>query len=349
MFSVPQKEKMFFAEHLSLMIKGGISITEALETLRDEARNKDFKKAIGDILKRISEGETLSRSLEEHPKIFDSFFSNAVRVGEESGSLEENLKYLSESMRSEYEMQGTVKSAMAYPIIIIIMAFGIALGVSFFILPKLTQLFQILGVELPFLTRVLINSVSLLQKYGILIVILIVLGLFGFRMLLRVRKIKFLFDKTVLSLPFTGSISKNISLARFARTFFTLLKSGMPILESLEICSRSISNEVYKQKILEVRSAVEKGEKISQGLKNDPKIFFPIFSQMVSVGEKSGTLEESFLYLAKFYERETSQTLKNISAIIEPALLIIVGLFVAFIALAVITPIYKFTGEFKIR
>ncbi|MDO8265299.1 MAG: type II secretion system F family protein [Candidatus Parcubacteria bacterium] len=349
MFSVPQKEKMFFAEHLSLMIKGGISITEALETLRNESKNKTFKKAIGDILKRVMEGETLSKSLENHPKIFDSFFSSAVRVGEESGSLEENLQYLSDNMKSEYEMQSTVKSAMAYPIIIIVMALGIAFGVSFFILPKLTQLFQILGVDLPFLTKILIRSVFILQRYGILILALLVLGVFGFRMLLKIKKIKFIFDKIILSLPFTGPISKNINLARFARIFFTLLKSGMPILDSLEICSHSISNEVYKQKILELRNAVEKGEKISQGLKKDPKIFFPIFSQMVSVGEKSGTLEESFLYLAKFYERETSQALKNISATIEPALLIIVGLFVAFIALAVITPIYKFTGEFKFR
>jgi len=349
MFSVSQKEKIFFTEYLSLLIKGGIPISEAIETLKNEAKSLIFKKALDDILKKILEGQRLNQSLRSHPKIFDNFFCNVVQVGEESGTLEENLKYLSTQLKSDYEMQKRVRGALLYPLIVLILALIIALTITFFVLPKVMSLLQILEIELPLATRVLIKTSSFLKRNFIILTAGIFLLIFLFRILKNLKFFKFFLDKTSLSLPFFNQIFKNLNLARFARTFYTLLKSGVPILDAFNICIETHPNEVFKKNLILVKSGVERGEKISQGLKGTSQIFPSIFSQMVAIGEKSGALEESFLYLTNFYEGEVDSALKNLSGILEPILLIFVGVFVAFVALATIIPIYRFVGTLHFR
>lgn len=331
------------------MIRGGIPLTEALDTLKNEAKSRAFKKALDDILKKVLAGESLTKSLEAHPRIFDKFFCSVVKVGEESGTLEENLKYLTEQLRSDYEMKKKVRGALIYPALVVGMALTIALTIAFFILPKITELFRLLEIELPLATRVLINSVSFFQKYWFLVMGGIILLILIFRAILAFKLVRFYFDKASLSLPFLWPLFQNLNLARFSRTFYTLLKSGLPLLEALEICAETLPNQVYKKNLISVRSEVERGQKISQGLKISPQTFPSVFSQMVLVGEKSGTLEESFLYLAEFHQREVDSTLKNLSGLLEPVLLILVGIFVAFIAIAIITPIYRFTGQLRFR
>jgi type IV pilus assembly protein PilC len=348
MFSVSQKEKIFFTEHLSLMIKGGIPLNEAIETLKEETKSSTFKKALTKILSRILEGQKLSESFSLFPRIFDKFFCSVVKVGEESGTLEESLKYLARHLRSDYEMKKKVKGALIYPTIIIIVALIVALGVTFFVLPKILDIFQLLEIELPLATRILIKGTYFLRKNFLFFIAGIIIFLFILKLLQKINFFKFLSDKIVLSLPFIGGIIKNINLARFCRTFFTLLKSGVPILETIEISIDTNLNEVFRKRLKQVKQRVEQGQKISQGLK-EAKIFPAVFAEMVLIGEKSGTLEESFLYLANFYEREVDYTLKNLAGILEPILLILVGLFVAFVALAIIIPIYKFVGALRPR
>jgi len=349
MLLVSQKEKMFFAEHLALMLKGGISITEALEALQEEAKSWVFKRALSDVNKRVLEGESLSKSLEHHPRVFNKFFQSVVKVGEESGTLEENLRYLSLALRSEYSLRRKIVGALIYPTLVILLALSIVLIITFFILPKLLTLFKVLEMQLPLATRLLLNCTSFLQKYwasllvGIFVYLLILKILQGFKV------IRFYSHKSNLFLPFFGGIEKNRNLAEFSRVFYTLLKSGVPILETLDICIDTSKNEVYKKKLRLVRSGVERGERISQGLKKSPEVFPSIFSQMVLVGERTGALEESFRYLSNFYEEEVDSAVKNISGLLEPVLLIFVGLFVGFISLAIITPIYQFTAGLRIR
>ncbi len=169
------------------------------------------------------------------------------------------------------------------------------------------------------------------------------------QVLKRIKIFRYFFDKISLSLPIFGPVFKNANLIQLSQNFYTLLKSGIPILEALDICIENLSNEVLKKSIILVKAEVERGGKISHGLRNSSKIFPPIFSQMVSVGERSGALEDSFLYLSKFYQEEVDSALKNISTVLEPLLLILVGLFVGFVALAIITPIFKFTGGLSLR
>lgn len=349
MFSVSQKEKIFFAEHLSLLIKGGIPISDAIETLKDGTKSPVFKKILDDVLKRILEGQKLSKSLEFYPKIFNKFFCSLVKIGEESGTLQENLKYLAQHLRSNYEMEKKIKGALIYPIIVIIVGFFIAFVVTFFVLPKITNLFQILKIELPLATKILIKTATFLKNYFLLLAILVILLIFLFKLLQKINFFKFYFDKITLSFPFVGQIFKDIGLARFAQTFFTLLKGGVPVLESFEICIDTHPNNVFKKHLILAKSRIEGGEKISQSLKESSRVFPSIFTQMVAIGEKSGTLEESLLYLTHFYEEEVESTLKNLSEILEPVLLIFVGIFVAFIALAVIIPIYRFVGNLRFR
>lgn len=349
MFSNLAKEKIFFTQHLYLMIKGGLPILEALEALKEETKSKTFKKVLDDILKRISEGESLNQSLARHPKIFNQFFQGIVKIGEESGTLEENLQYLNSQLRSEYEIKAKIKGALIYPIIVVILAVVIAFFVSIFILPKAMAIFQMFRFQLPLATRILISISNFLRRSWIFIVIVVIFLILLFQSLKKIKIFRYFFDKTSLSLPVFGPVFKNANLIQFSQSFYTLLKSGIPILQTLDICIENLPNEVLKKNLVLVKAEVEKGGKMSHGLRGSSKIFPIIFSQMVSVGEKSGALEDSFLYLSKFYKEETDSALKNISTVLEPLLLILVGLFVGFIALAIITPIFKFTGEIRFR
>jgi len=349
MFLVSRKEKMFFAEHLSLMIKGGMPISEALEILKKESKSRIFKKSLDDISKRILEGESLYKSLARHPRIFNKFFQSIVRGGEEGGTLEENLKYLASSLRAEYSLRKKIIGILIYPIIIIIIALIVVAIVTIFILPRLLKLFQALDVPLPLPTKILLGSGIFLQRYWFFVLLVILLYFLTMRLLKFIKFTKFYIDKRNLLLPLFGKIEKNRNLAEFSRTFSTLLKSGVPILESLDIAIGILQNEVYKKKLLEVRTEVERGMKISQGLKKFPAIFPLIFCQMVLIGERTGTLEESFLYLTNFYEEEVDSDLKNLSTMMEPFLLVLVGLFVAFVALSIITPIYQITTGLRVK
>jgi len=348
---VSQREKIFFAEHLSLMIKGGITLTEALEILKEETKSRTFRRVLNDVLSRILEGESLEKGFARHSKIFDRFFLSVIRLGERSGTLDINLRYLSFQLRKDYEMRRKVVSALIYPAIVVVLAIVIAFAVSFFILPTIINTLQGLPSEtdLPLVTKILISSTYFLKKYWFFILAGIIAIIPLLKIIQRVKFIKFYFDKTSLSLPFLGQIYKNINLARFSRNIFTLLKSGMPILEAMEICSNIIPNDVYRKSLVSVRSGIERGEKISSGLKGNPKNFPPVFSEMVLVGEKTGSLEESFRYLARFYEREVDSVLKNLSTSLEPILLILIGIFVAFIAIAIILPYYRLLGGIKTR
>lgn len=347
---ISQKEKIFFIEQLFLILKGGMPISEALEVLKEEAKSRAFKKALDDILKRVLEGESLSESFKHHPKIFDNFFQNIIKIGEKSGTLEENLKYLSTYLSNYYSLGRKVKSALIYPAIIIVLAVAIALVVAFFVLPKIINVFKSLGItQLPLATRLLMGSADFLQKYWYFLLGGIILIFFFLRIIQRIKIIKFYFHKTSLFLPIYGQIVKNLTLAKFSRTFYTLLKSGVPILESFDIFIDTMTNEAFKRNLILVRAGVERGEKISQNFKKFPRYFPPVFSEMILVGEKSGSLEDSLLYLTEFYEREVDTTLKDISNLIEPVLLILVGILVCFVTLAIIVPIYNFTGSLRIR
>lgn len=339
-------EKVVFAKHLSLMVKSGVVISEALKILYQGSSGK-FKETIGEIYNSVKSGRTLSRSLGRYPKIFSDFFVGAVYAGESSGTLGESLENVANQLRKEQELDEKIKGALLYPIIILVAAFAMSLFLAFYILPKIIPLFEGMKMQLPWTTRLLITFSHLVEKYGSLMLAGIILLVIILAWLLRQNFAKPFFHKIWLSLPIVNNIVRQANLARFSRTLGTLLTSGLNIVEALDITGKSTTNYYYRQALFTVGKGVSKGNKLSVNLAKFKEYFPDMLIRMVSIGEESGKLEETLVYLADFYEEEVDNSTKNLSVIVEPILLIAVGLGVGFLALSIITPIYSITGNVK--
>lgn len=346
---IPLSEKMLFVKHLSIMIKAGMPLLDSLWLLRKQARSKSFQKIISGLIVDIDNGQFLSVGLEKYASIFGDFFINIIRVGEASGTLADNLNYLHKELWKSYELRKKVRSAMTYPIIVLVAAGGISFILIFFIFPKIIPIFTSFRMELPLPTRMLIGFVSIFTAYGVWILVgflfFIIAAWFSF----QIKKVRFIFHRFLLSLPYIGKVSQNINMTAFARTLSVLLKSGIKIVDAVMIVSDTVPNLVFQKKIKLVAERIKSGELMSSYMTENSQFFPPIFSQMVEVGESTGHLDENLNYLADFYESEVDETFKNISTILEPMLLLLMGIVVGFIVLAVITPIYGFTQNLKIR
>ena len=349
MMAVSAVEKIFFVENLSMMLRSGVPIIEALETLEKEARSKAFRKVLSNVKKEVSAGKSLAESLKKHPKVFDKFFCDVVKIGEKTGALSENLNFLFLNLQREENLKSQIRGALVYPALILFVAFGIILIIIFYLLPKIIPLFHLMGFEIPSPAKILISIPPFLKENWLKILLFIFLIFIFFKLLRKIKKTRYYLDKIFLSLPFFGSLSKNLNLSILSRSLYILLKSGLSLRESLEICSETIPSEVYKKCLIFVKSGVERGEKIGESFKNFPKVFPYIFSQMILVAERSGTLDEVLFYQSKFYEEKLTSNLKKISRIIEPALIIFVGLLVALIAISIISTIYRFISQFRPR
>lgn len=345
---VPNLEKVVFTKHLSLMLRAGMTLNEALDTLRGQTNSSQMKKIIGDLLRGVEKGESLASGLGRYKKIFSNFYTSAVQAGEESGELEENLSRLAEQMMKDFELRRRVKSAMMYPVVVLGATTLLGLALSIVVFPKLARLFKTFDIKLPLLTRMLLATTDFLQHYilyaaGLLVVLVVIL-----RWISERKTVRPVLHKLILRLPVFGKISRNLNLARFARTLGALLQSGLTIGRALEITTETLGNYSYKKNLSLVSIEVSKGGKLSKSLATFPTLFPPMVCQMVSVGEKSGKLEEVLFYLAEFYEAEVDAATKNLSTILEPVLLVVIGVIVAGVALAVVTPLYQLTSGLRI-
>ena len=346
---VSNLEKVVFTKHLSLMLKAGLTLNETLGVLRDQTNSSKMKKIVGNLLTVVEKGEPLASGLARYPKIFSNFYVHAVRAGEESGDLEENLIHLAEQLLKDFDLQRRVKSAMMYPMVVLGATAILGIALSIVVFPKLARLFKTFKIELPLLTRMLLATTDFLQHYAVYLAILVVALFFLLRWILRRKTIRPYFHKFILKIPIFGKIVKNLNLARFARMLGSLLRSGLPIGKALEITAQTLGNYSYKLNLAKVANEVNQGEKMQKILAVFPELFPPMVCQMVSVGEKSGKLEEVLFYLAEFYEAEVDATTKNLSTILEPVLLVVIGIVVAGVALAIVTPLYQLTSGMKIR
>lgn len=339
-------ERVVFAKHLSLMVKSGVAISEALKILYQSSQGK-FKETIGEVYNSVKAGRSLSISLGRYPKIFSDFFVGAIYAGESSGTLGESLENVANELRKEKELDDKIKGALLYPIIILVAAFGMSLFLAFYILPKIIPLFEGMKMKLPWTTRLLISFSHLVEKYGSVMIVGILVFIVLFIWVLRQKFSKPFFHKIWLTLPVVNPIIRQANLARFSRTLGTLLASGLNIVEALNITAKSTTNFYYRETLFKVSKGVSKGNKLSINLVKYKDFFPDMLIRMVAVGEESGKLEDTLLYLADFYELEVDNSTKNLSIVIEPILLIAIGLGVGFLALSIITPIYGITGNVK--
>ncbi len=337
-------QRALFAKNMSMMIKSVLPISEALSISADSVPGS-FKKILLSVMDGVLAGAPLSDGLKQYPKVFSTLFINSVRAGETSGTLEENLSYVSEQLRKEKELSEKIWGAMLYPIVVLIAALALTIAIVFFVLPKITPLFEGLGVTLPVTTRALIWFSDFIQAHGASAGIGFVAFIVLLSWLARQRFSRPTTNFIALHAPIIKSLVRNSNTARFCRTLGTLIKSGLPIDEAVQISAETSGNYYYEQALKDVSQRLLSGTKLSSNLMLYENLFPKIVTRMIRVGEESGRLEETLLYLAAFFEEEVHNDTKNLSAAIEPILLISIGLVVGFLALSIITPIYSITGN----
>ncbi|OGY62337.1 MAG: hypothetical protein A2745_02840 [Candidatus Harrisonbacteria bacterium RIFCSPHIGHO2_01_FULL_44_13] len=340
---VPLQEKMIFARHLSIMIKAGMPLLDAITMLQKQTGSRSLAKILKDVAADINNGQFLSKSLEKYQDVFGNLFVNIIRVGETGGILPENLNFLSEELSKKAELRRKVIGAMVYPIVILAATFGVVGMLIVFVFPKILPVFASLNVKLPATTKLLIAISNLLTQRGVLVLAVAAAAILAFWLLLKIKTVKFYYHWFLLRTPILGKMARNVNMANFTRTLGLLLKSGIKIVESLDITSETLSNLVYVKELKTAAVNIQKGELISKYLSSRPNLFPPMLANMIAVGENTGNLSETLLYLSEFYENEVGDAAKNLSNVLEPIMMVTLGLIVGFVAISIISPIYQAT------
>lgn len=338
---VPLTQKIFLVQNLSIMLKAGLSLGAALNALKEQTPNKRLKNVLALISERVDKGESFANALKFFPKIFNELFVNMVESGELSGNLEEVLKQLHIQLKRDHELISKVRGAMIYPSVVIIAMLGIGTFVIIFVMPKFVSIFAEFQATLPLPTRILIHLSDLVQTRGLLVALVFITTLIVLIKFFKTTKGHRLLHHFFLVAPILGPIVKKINLARFSRTISSLIKTDIPIVQSFNITSRTLGNIFYREAMLESAEKIKKGSSINLILREYPTLFPPVVTQMITVGEESGSVDTILEELAEFYEEEVDQTMKNLPSIIEPVLMLVLGIGVAGMAVAVLMPMYS--------
>lgn len=338
---VKMVEKIIFAKNLSAMLEAGLALSRALSIMERQTKNKKLKEVLRSLEENINKGNTMSDGMAKYPKVFSSLFVSMVKAGEESGKLAESLKIVGMQTEKSYQLQKKVKGAMIYPSIIILLMLAIAILALVYIVPTLTETFKDLNVELPFSTRVIIFTSDFLRNNVILVFISIVALVVGFLFATKTKITKRFFDWGVLKIPIIGNVVKEVNSARTARTLSSLLTSGVDVVVALGITGEVLQNSYYKEVLLQAEEAVKKGIPMSDVFSKYENLYPILVSEMISVGEETGKVSEMLLNMAIFYENEVEQKTKDMSTIIEPFLMIFIGISVGFFAISMLAPTYS--------
>jgi len=340
---ITDRDNLIFTKNLAVMVKANIPLAQSIKTQVQQSRNPSFRKILFDVAQRVEAGQKFSAALESHSSAFGFFYVNVVKAAEKSGTLENNLEYLADHIETAMVFKKTLTSALMYPAFMLCAIIAVAAVLGYTVLPTVTELLATISEDPPFATRVVLALTSFLLTYGIAVIFTVgVLGVAGY-FFVRSPSGKAMSDHVVLYVPIAGSIVRRVYLARSAKVLATLLKSGVPIHESLTIAAGSLRNDAFQGAIKRVIPEVLKGNTISAFL--DRKLFPPLYIQMLEVGEKSASIERNLDFLASFYQKEVENNVKNLFTLIEPILLVIVGIVVLFLALAIIGPIYQSAGQ----
>jgi type II secretory pathway component PulF len=345
--SISALDKIILVRNLAATIKAGLSLSEALEIMVADATKNIVKNFLSEAQLGVLNGQSLSSVFEKHHKEFSPIFTGMIKAGESSGHLDESLEELSRHLNREYNLVKKVKEAMTYPIILITASIGIVTVMLTFVLPKLSKSFIQNNVELPFLTKMLVN-ISNALTFSPLLDIAIVGGFVAFVMYFRKTEggKKFI-SRALFKIPVVKNLVKKIMLVRFSRTLGSLISSAMSISESLNLTARAVGNEVYEEAILKADGEIKNGIALSQALKNNQKLFPNFLISLVAVGEKTGTLDKVLKNFSDFYEDDVSSALKSLTTLLEPLLLLFMGLIVGLIAVSILMPIYSMVGTFN--
>jgi type IV pilus assembly protein PilC len=338
-------EKATFCRFLATMLRAGLPLPEAIDILKDETKNKKFRKIILDVSFQIRKGKSFSSILSKYKNDFDPVFLAMVKAGEESGSMDQSFDYLSKQLLTAHELIQKVKGAMMYPLVIVAAMLANFVVMLIFVLPKISEVFTELNVEMPTATRIMLKFGNFVgdNQFMVLGVMLIVVSIIA--LIFIIRKTRKIISDMFIKAPLVKNIVNQLDVARFARTLSTLLKSGVPIIVALDVSSDMIRQPGLKKVSKEFGKGVSEGESLSEVLERDKKNTFPTtVTQTIKAGEKSGSLEIVLEELADFYEREIDYSLKRLTSLLEPLLLLIIGVAVGGMVVMMITPIYNLVG-----
>jgi len=336
---VKKTELSVMCRQFSTMIDAGVNLVRCLSVLSEQATSPKLKAILNDVRSEVEGGQTLTRALEKYPNVFDRLFIGLVNAGEVGGALEESLQRLSGFLEKDVELRRKVKSAMTYPILIMCFATIVVIGLMTFVLPKFMVLFDDLQIkELPGPTRILKASSNFMLTKWYWMVLFIVIFIIAFRMFVKTRVGRRIYDRVKLKFPVFGKLNHKVALARFSRTLSTLLSSGVGILQAMETVAGTVSNDIISDAILSARASIREGERIGEPLARS-KMFPPMVVQMISIGEESGSLDPMLAKVADFYENEVESALESLTSAIEPVLIVTLGVVVGFIVISLFLPL----------
>ncbi|MBI5037466.1 MAG: type II secretion system F family protein [Candidatus Kerfeldbacteria bacterium] len=339
-------DKVIFARHLAIMLRAGLSLVESLDTIQGQNASQTMQRVVAELIRDVSNGKSLGDAMSRYPRVFTSIMVGMIRIGEASGTLEENLEYIASELEKDYELKRKVKSALLYPGIVLSATVVLGIGLSIFILPKLVQLFDTFRIALPPTTVVFLSIATFLVDYGWYVLAGAAVCIIGLRVALVAPPVRRVMHRLYLRMPVVQRLIRNANIARLTRIVSILLKSGITINESLGITAQAIENTVYRDLLMSAQVGVQKGQTLSSIFATSQ--YIPdMATRMIGVGERTGKLDSSLGYLASFYEEEVDAATKNLSTVLEPTLLIIIGLVLGFLAVAIISPIYQFTGSLQ--
>ncbi len=342
-FRISLADRILFAKHLSMMARSGMPLVESIKVIQRQVKSRGFAALLNTVIMDLENGQSLSMSLEKFKHVFGELFINIIKIGEVSGSLVENLEHLAAELKKSQELYSKITSALVYPIIILLATLGVSAALIFIVLPKIIPIFTSLGAELPATTKALIAITNFIHVHYILIGVGSVLMLILVAILLQFRPVKYAYQTILFLIPVAGTVSLYFNIALFARTLAFLLQSGIKIIEAITITTRIIPSLPHRRALEEIAERVKRGEFLYIYLEQNPRLFPSTLSRMIEVGERTGNLATNLFYLADFYESELDEMVRNLSSILEPLLLLMMGGVVAFVALSIITPIYQVT------
>lgn len=333
-------EKLMFINNLQLMVSAGVSLPRAFSILSEQTRNRKFKKVLREISEKIVKGRNLSESLSDYPNIFSEIICSMISVGEEAGTLEKVLNILAKQLEKEHDLRSKLKNAMIYPVILISFMIIIGIVMMIIVVPKFSELFNSMGLTLPLATRMLIFIGNGLANYWYLLPIIFFILFFLLRTILKTQVGKSLWDGWSLKIPIIGKIIIKTNTTYTSRTLGSLIASGVPIIRSLEVVSKTLGNVHYKEAIAKTGEKIKKGSSLSEALMEYENLYPQVITQIIRIGEETGKTSIVLEKIAEFFEKEVDNITKNFSVVLEPLLILLVGLCVGFFALSIIQPLY---------
>jgi type IV pilus assembly protein PilC len=343
---VKTKELAIFTRQFSVMIDAGLPVVQCLEILGAQQANRGFQRVLFEIREDVESGSSLHEAFKKHPKVFDNLYCNLVAAGEAGGILDNILQRLSIYIEKNVKLKAAIKAALIYPSVVVTVAVLVVMIIMWKVVPTFASLFEGLGAKLPMPTRITIGISHFLERWAI-VIILVTIGLaFALRAYYKTTGGRYLIDKIMLKAPVIGIVLKKIAVARFCRTLATLVASGVPILEGLDITAKTSGNAIVEEALMKTRKSVEEGKTLTQPLE-ESGIFPGMVTQMISVGESTGALDAMLGKIADFYEDEVDEAVANLMSLLEPVIIVFLGTTIGGIVISMYLPLFTLIQQIQ--